>query len=284
MSEPANDLTGAAAEAWLYFYPLLLMAATRDAEKGLEINAWKHAEALRKAGFKHVIRPNVDTQYSHAWLDLANGPVLLDVPDTDGRYYVVQAMDEWSLTFATVGSRTTGTGVGTFAFAWGDAKVDVPPGATVVRAPTRSVWLLLRIQNDGPGDADEIARLQAGFRLRAASGSAAPPGAPIPAAVVARIGEGKAPPQVLMGLVDNPIDRYNIGSRDALERDPDGAVTIHLSVDNPHGAGSQKTSNWLPIPSAAFTLTFRAYCPREPIVHDGDGWRIPPVRQWASGA
>jgi hypothetical protein len=46
-----------------------------------------------------VVSPNVDTVYCSAWLDLSHNPVVLNVPDTDDRYYVVQIMDAYSNTF-----------------------------------------------------------------------------------------------------------------------------------------------------------------------------------------
>jgi hypothetical protein len=55
-----------AAAAWLYFYPLVLTHMTLRNEPGLKMNTWKHAEVLHDADFKGVIRPNVDTLYSHA--------------------------------------------------------------------------------------------------------------------------------------------------------------------------------------------------------------------------
>jgi hypothetical protein len=79
-------------------------------------------------------------------------------------------------------------------------------------------------------------------------------------------------------LVENPIRRYNLGSKDELEPDADGGVTVRLAVSNPHGAGGGKTSNWLPIPPSEFSESFRAYWPSEPIVHAGEGWHMAPVR------
>jgi hypothetical protein len=59
--------------------------------------------------FKDVVTPNVDTVYCTAWLDLSQNPVVLIVPDTNDRYYLVQIMDAYSNTFSSIGRRTTGT-------------------------------------------------------------------------------------------------------------------------------------------------------------------------------
>ena len=58
--------------------------------------------------------PNNDTLYLGAAVDLGGGPVVLSVPDTDGRYYVLQFVDAWTNNFAYVGRRATGTEAGTF--------------------------------------------------------------------------------------------------------------------------------------------------------------------------
>lgn len=39
---------------------------------------------------------NNDTIYSIAQVDVSGGPVLLRVPDSAGRYYVLQFVDAWT--------------------------------------------------------------------------------------------------------------------------------------------------------------------------------------------
>ena len=43
---------------------------------------------LLRLGFVPVARPTFDTLYSTAWLDLSSEPIILSVPDTNGRYYL----------------------------------------------------------------------------------------------------------------------------------------------------------------------------------------------------
>ena len=82
-------------------------------------------------------------------------------------------------------------------------------------------------------------------------------------------------------LVANPIDRYSLSSRDQLVPDDDGGVTLHLAETNPRGPDAMDLSNWLPIPAGEFSVTFRAYCPRDPIVPGDDGWHLEPVQELA---
>jgi hypothetical protein len=124
----------------------------------------------------------VEDAAADAWLDLTCGPVMLSVPDTAGRYYVVQAIDEWSLTLATVGTRTTGNAARSFVFVSpetekaGESRREHwwPSDATVIRSPTSYVWLLLRIQSDDPEELDVIRRLQGRFPLRVLDGGYTP--------------------------------------------------------------------------------------------------------------
>lgn len=101
---------------------------------------------------------NVDTLYGFGWLDLNNDAIVLDVPETNGRYYSIQFMDAYANVFAYVGSRTTGTHPGTFLIAGPDWKGTVPPGAHLVRARTNMVLALVRtlVRGDDLAEAQSV--------------------------------------------------------------------------------------------------------------------------------
>lgn len=80
-------------------------------------------------------------------------------------------------------------------------------------------------------------------------------------------------------FVDNPLDRYTLSSRNKLQANDDGTVTLYIQSDSP---GKDKESNWLPAPEGKFVLMMRMYWPREqaPSILDGS-WSPAAVKQAA---
>lgn len=60
--------------------------------------------------------------------------------------------------------------------------------------------------------------------------------------------------------VENPINRYTLGSDDNLKKNADGSITIYLQKDSP---GKDKESNWLPAPAGPFYMAVRNYAPAD---------------------
>jgi hypothetical protein len=74
-------------------------------------------------------------------------------------------------------------------------------------------------------------------------------------------------------LVDNPINRYSIGSRTpGLTLGADGSLEIYIQVENP---GPEKEANWLPAPEGPFFFVGRFYGPKRQAL-DGT-WALPPL-------
>ena len=78
------------------------------------MNTFVNVPAYPTADMKVVVRPNFDTLYSSGWLDLTKEPVIVSVPDTGGRYYLLPMLDMWTDVFAAPGWRTTGTAAGDY--------------------------------------------------------------------------------------------------------------------------------------------------------------------------
>jgi len=159
------------ADAYIFGYPLVIMDLTRQVMEDewngnpTRKNNFNHIQRFPDHTFKNVVRPNNDTLYSIAWLDLTNGPLVLSVPDTDGRHYVMPLMDAWSNVFAAVGKRTTGTQAGSYLIAGPDSAVTAPSDMTMISAPTNMVWVIGRIQTNGQSDISAVTQLQQGFTL-----------------------------------------------------------------------------------------------------------------------
>jgi hypothetical protein len=151
-----------AERAYIYAYPLVLLQATMAA---LPVNHLVHVSAFPDASFRLIVRPNADTLYTNAWIDVSKEPMLLHVPDSAGRFYLLQFMDAWTETFADPGKRTTGTAEAWFAIVGPGWHGDLPSHVTRLDAPTNQVWLLGRTQTNGAADYDNVHAFQHGMRL-----------------------------------------------------------------------------------------------------------------------
>ena len=180
------DAQAIAAEAYIYLYPLVLMEITcRQATSPAASNkpgfgpmgTFAHMREFPPGDFKAVVRPNYDTLYSSAWLDLRGGPVIVSVPDTNGRYYLLPMLDMWTDVFAVPGKRTTGTAAARYAVLPPGWRGRVPADAVPVQAPTSYAWIIGRTQTNGPADYPTVRRMQDGLSITPAE-----PGSTVPAA------------------------------------------------------------------------------------------------------
>ncbi|MFC4033516.1 DUF1254 domain-containing protein [Streptomyces polygonati] len=170
----SGELRTLAHEAYVYLYPLVTMDITRlqglSAEAGTRpgygpANQFHHLRTFPSADFRVVVRPNFDTLYSTAWLDLTAGPMVLHTPDTHERYYMLPLLDMWTDVFANPGKRTTGTGAREFVVTGPGHVGDLPEGLPVIKAPTPYVWIIGRTQTDGTQDYEAVRVVQDGYRI-----------------------------------------------------------------------------------------------------------------------
>jgi hypothetical protein len=203
-------------DAYLYFYSLVTMDLTRRQLTNMEprkgalggpMNTFANVLEYPSAEMKVVVRPNFDTLYSSAWLDLTKEPVIVSVPDTGGRYYLLPMLDMWTNVFASPGWRTTGTQAGDFAIVppgWRPAGSKLPEGATRIDAPTPYVWIIGRTKTDGPKDYDAVHKIQAGFKITPLSRWGQPP-APVEVKIDPSV-DMRTPPKIQVDAM--PADKY----------------------------------------------------------------------------
>jgi hypothetical protein len=168
----ADELGTIAQEAYIYLYPLVVMDLTRRQLTNIEanrmpgrspMNTFAHMRAFPAADFRGVVRPNFDTLYSTAWLDVSRDAIVISAPDTNGRYYLLPMLDMWTDVFAVPGKRTTGTGPGHWAIVGPGWTRQLPGDLERITSPTPYVWMIGRTQTNGPKDYAAVKEVQDGF-------------------------------------------------------------------------------------------------------------------------
>ena len=125
VAEAPSEAKAIAADAYLYAYGMLynyktLFQQTADPSFPGYIggfNRYRHYSRGFTPADKDIVTPSNDTPYSWAWLDLRAEPMVVSVPASPERYYVLQWFDLYTHNFAYIGSRATGTDTGDYLFA-----------------------------------------------------------------------------------------------------------------------------------------------------------------------
>jgi hypothetical protein len=179
-----------ATDAYLYAYPMLynyktlFQQAVDPSFPGYVggFNRFRHYSRGFAPADKDIVTPSNDTPYSWAWLDLRTEPVVVSVPASPDRYYVLQWFDLYTHNFAYLGSRATGTDAGDYLFVGPHWTGETPDGITkVLRAETEIIGTLTRTSWSGPADRDGLVAMQRQYRIRPLSefaGGKPPPPAP----------------------------------------------------------------------------------------------------------
>jgi uncharacterized protein DUF1254 len=114
---PSDQIGEVAANAYLYAYPLILMELTRRIATNVAdtrrfskapMNQFANVPAFPDATYTDIVRPNQDTLYSLMWFDVSKEPLLISVPDSGGRYYLLPMLDMWTDVFNPQGSARLG--------------------------------------------------------------------------------------------------------------------------------------------------------------------------------
>ncbi len=162
-----------AMQAYVYGYPLLEFEKFRSEASSLNTISLRTGFASPDA--VPIWRPNADTFYSRAILDLSSGPVVLSIPDMGDRYFSFQLIDPYTNVVDYIGTRATGSGPGTFAITWaGGPQLNVD-GAQVVTVPYQNMVMLGRTLVGDVADQQRAIALMRQFTLTPSGPSAAPP-------------------------------------------------------------------------------------------------------------
>ena len=177
MSSPthldATEQVRLAAEVFLYGYPLVYnmremvkfpAGPNLLGPEPVPYNTFGFARRLLDPTTDFV-SPNNDTLYIIAVCDVRGGPLVLQVPDTHDRYYVLQFVDAWTSNFAYIGRRATGTAEARYLLAAHDYQGDAPNMMRVVRAPSGVFAIVGRIAVNGEADLPAVYALQDEFTL-----------------------------------------------------------------------------------------------------------------------
>ena len=183
-------------EAYIYGFPMIMMdltketstAVSRPGEFTAPINQFSVMTHYPDASFHAVARTGLDTLFAVSWADLDKEPLVLSVPDTNGRYYVIALFDLWSNVFASIGKRSTGTSAANYLIAGPNWHGTPPPDVKqVFNAPTRFVWVNGQMQANGSKDYDAVNALQHQYKLTPLSSWENPYSSPSEVAVDASV-------------------------------------------------------------------------------------------------
>src|SRR5215468_1688718 len=162
--------------SYVYGYPLVIMDVTRQVltaapspnseATAAPINQFAKMPHYVSPDFKNVVRISLNSLWSTAWLDLEQEPIVLSVPDTKDRYYVMSLMEMWTDVIGSAGKRTTGTAPSSFLIVGPKWQGTAPAGIKeTYRSSTRYAWVLGQTQANGPDDFAAVNAIQAEYKL-----------------------------------------------------------------------------------------------------------------------
>jgi DNA sulfur modification protein DndE len=131
-------------------------------------------ELSKEAGY---VTPNVNVVYGFGFLDLGPQPIVLSLPDSGGRYYMVEVCDMWTNAFAYPAGAANGYGGGKYALVGPGWTGTLPPGLQRIDSPTRWVLIQPRVHLKNQADLSGARALLANITTQGLAeflGSAAP--------------------------------------------------------------------------------------------------------------
>jgi DNA sulfur modification protein DndE len=166
----SNDPKDIATLAYIYGFPLVGVVRTADYTTSPNlppgpgrgpVNTFNHFRVFPNAGFRDIVRPNVDTLYSTGYLNLKKEPLVLQVPPIPAdRYYSLQFIDAYSNNFLYIGTRLNDTKGGTYLVTGPSWNGTVPSGMKEIKSPTNVAVIGIRTLVKGPDDVSTVHSIQ----------------------------------------------------------------------------------------------------------------------------
>lgn len=181
--------------------PLVTMYALRyhdalsQTAKAPPNTIWRMSDILtpQRAEEAGYTTPEVNVIYGFGFMDLRQEPIVLSVPNSEGRYYKVQIVDMWTNAFAYVGGTATGYQGGTFVLVGPNWKGDLPPNIQRIDCPTP--WVLVQpcvhVYKEKVFDLPGAKEVLAAVKLEGLS---------------TYLGKGAPPPLPYEGIAPDPVD------------------------------------------------------------------------------
>jgi DNA sulfur modification protein DndE len=140
---------------------------SENGNDGVNINELVHLRILTNHYLETGVTPNVDTQYSPAFIDVSKGPIVITVPKVD-RYYSVQMTDAYLENFHYLGGNNKEDYQGNYMLVKPNWKGEKPSSVSkIIEMPTDIGFIVLRILNTTEkGDTQKVVAIQDQFRLQ----------------------------------------------------------------------------------------------------------------------
>ena len=157
--------------------PVVIMYALRNNDAvGVDVKAspnelWRMdnistPELAEKEGY---VLPNCSMIYGFGFLDLRQEPVVLTLPDSGGRYYMVETVDMWTNAFAYPAGVTAGDKGGKVVYVGPGWNGTLPAGLKRIDAPTPWILIQPRIHMPNPSEVDAARKVLAGIKVQTLS-------------------------------------------------------------------------------------------------------------------
>jgi hypothetical protein len=162
-AERAREALQAATEAYVYGYPLVSAELARRVATSVEAPTGAQAPMGQLARFRSMETPagtrwrgSVDTLQVEAWLDVADGPWVLFIPEARGRFQTVTIRSAWNDLLDVSGGKGARGRAARIAVASTGWAGKPPAGLRLVRSPTALVRVEGRVLAvGGPNDRSE---------------------------------------------------------------------------------------------------------------------------------